>query len=671
MFFNSFLGKNWLKILIFLILLASLAFIFARKIELSAVDLGRHLENGRLVFVDSSILFNNYYSYTEANFRFINHHWLSGLIFYGVYLIGGFSLLSIFNILLISAVFLLFFQLAQKRSNFYLTAIFSIPVILLLGERVEVRPEIFSYLLLALLWKLADNKRIKFYYTALLTFLIFVFWANLHIYFFIGLAFLAFRILEKIILIWRDCDNSFIEKIKFIFNKLRGDLIVMALALLGALLSPNHWYSLMYPLNIFKNYGYQVAENKSIFFLEKLFLNYNFLIFKIVLVLLIIGFLWNLYIKKLRLRSDSLFSLFIAALALFASRNLALFALVSLVLINDFWYQVFLYLQRKNDWVVREVRKLKYFIILISFFGAVILFISLLIIQNKTELINSKTFGLGLSSNSLRVFDFFLENNLNGPIFNNYDSGSAIIFGLSSREQVFIDNRPEAYSVDFLKNVYVPMQENEVDWQLNLDNYDFKTIIFSHTDSTPWARSFLNYILFNDDWSLIYFDENFVLLVKKEQTDSGDIKVIQSPEEFRGRMDVLLKKADLQSQMRLASLAVTYGDWQLAENIYLEAMEKYPKYNKLNLLLAYLYSNLSNPSYLHRSIFYFNKALSSQPSLPGVYNDMALVYWRLEDYKEAESFWKKSLNKNRADENALYYLEQIKDLKREGLLPVD
>jgi hypothetical protein len=448
-------------------------------------------------------------------------------------------------------------------------------------------------------------------------------------------------------------------------------LITISIALLGALVSPNHWQSLLYPLNIFKNYGYQVAENKSIFFLEKLFLNHNFLIFKIFLALFVIGFLWNLYIKKLRLRSDSLFSLFIAALALLASRNLALFALVSLVLISDYWHQLFLYLQRKSNWIIKEVVNLKYGIIFISLLGAVILFVFLLSVQNKTETINGKSFGLGLSPSSLSVFDFFLKNNLNGPIFNNYDSGSAIIFGLSSQEKVFIDNRPEAYSVDFLQNVYVPMQEDELEWEFYLDKYNFETIIFSHADSTPWAGSFLSYILFNDDWFLIYFDEYFLLLVKKEKMLSYNIAAIQSSEEFRVNMDLLLKEANLQSQIKLANLALKYRDWQLAENIYLQAMKKYPKYNKLNLLLAHLYSNLQDSSYLYRSIFYFNKALSNQPSLPGVYNDLALVYWRLGNYREAENFWLKSLNKNRADQSALYYLQQIKDFKKEGLLPVD
>ena len=65
-------------------LLILVGIIFAQKIELSSVDLGRHLENGRLVFENTDVLFKNFYSYTEPEAEFINHHWLGGVIFYFV-----------------------------------------------------------------------------------------------------------------------------------------------------------------------------------------------------------------------------------------------------------------------------------------------------------------------------------------------------------------------------------------------------------------------------------------------------------------------------------------------------------------------------------------------------------------------------------------------------------
>ena len=89
-----------LKSFILLGLVALVVIIFSQQIDFSVIDLGRHLENGKIVWQNPQILFQNFYSYTEPNFPFINHHWLSGVIFYKLYTLGGFSLLSIFNILI-------------------------------------------------------------------------------------------------------------------------------------------------------------------------------------------------------------------------------------------------------------------------------------------------------------------------------------------------------------------------------------------------------------------------------------------------------------------------------------------------------------------------------------------------------------------------------------------
>jgi hypothetical protein len=80
-------------------------FLLARPINLMVADLGRHLQNGRVLVsaleqsdhaLTGAILHTNFYSATQANFPFINHHWGSGVILYGVFLFGGFSLLSVF-----------------------------------------------------------------------------------------------------------------------------------------------------------------------------------------------------------------------------------------------------------------------------------------------------------------------------------------------------------------------------------------------------------------------------------------------------------------------------------------------------------------------------------------------------------------------------------------------
>jgi hypothetical protein len=66
----------------------------ARLIDLSTADLGRHLANGRWVLENHDVLYTNFYSDTHPHAPFVNHHWLSGLIFYGVHFLSGFMGLS-------------------------------------------------------------------------------------------------------------------------------------------------------------------------------------------------------------------------------------------------------------------------------------------------------------------------------------------------------------------------------------------------------------------------------------------------------------------------------------------------------------------------------------------------------------------------------------------------
>ena len=42
--------------------------------------------------------------------------------------------------------------------------------------------------------------------------------------------------------------------------------------------------------------------------------------------------------------------------------------------------------------------------------------------------------------------------------------------------------------------------------------YGFKTIIFSHTDQTPWAKAFLVNIVKNPDWQTVYIDDFIIVL---------------------------------------------------------------------------------------------------------------------------------------------------------------
>jgi tetratricopeptide (TPR) repeat protein len=662
------------KVIILVGLVSLLAIVFLQKISFVNIDLGRHLENGKIVWENPKVLTQNFYSYTEPDFAFINHHWLSGVVFYLVYLLGGFKLLTIFNTLIAIIIFLLAFNFTQKKSNFYLSAIIAIPVIFLFSERVEIRPEIFSYLFIILSLILIDRTdkdkkwRRLFWFAPL-----FLLWVNSHIYFFIGLALLGLKLTAEFISAFIKNTGSFKDRFKMAWLPTKPWAISFFASFLICLFNPNTWRGLLYPFNIFKNYGYQIVENKSIFFLEHLVINSNFAIFKILLAVLVLSWiLYFLFSKRLRLFELFVSCLFIG-LALFASRNLAIFGLISLMFIPANLSNSFKYL--KNTLlakfpVILENLKLS----LVLLIGATIIGsgIYLLIDGHSYNKIIKNPSGLGLNDDKLDSINFFKENNLGGPIFNNYDIGSALIFGLFPQEKVFVDNRPEAYSNGFFTETYIPMQEDTAKWEKVNDLYKFKTIYFSYTDGTPWAQQFLGRILNDKNWSLVYFNRSTVILLNNKLNDETTIKKLKIDDiSFRDRLRLLAANSTLKDRISLASLAERSGDLLLSEEIYKGILIDYPDYGYVLASLGSVCSESNDQYELDNALDYFNKALKNGYRLPTVYNQIGLIDWRLGEYQKAEDSWRSALKLEKKNSSALYYLNQIKELRSEGKLPLE
>jgi hypothetical protein len=478
-------------------------------------DLGRHLQNGRVLVsaleqsdhaLTGAILHTNFYSATQANFPFINHHWGSGVILYGVFLFGGFSLLSVFFIVLSLLTFLLFFTVARKGSNFYIAALCSVWLIPLLADRTEIRPELFSYFFCAvffyLLWSytkgLLKNNKILF----LLPLLQLV-WANLHIYFFLGFAIIGAFWVEALATQPQD--------------KKRVQLLsaIGALCLGAGALTPFGLAGLLYPLGIFKNYGYSVLENQSVFTIIKQGLVYsNIVIFCITAVIILLGFA-VLVLRRPRtfLTAEVLLAIMVVLAGVTAVRNLALlgfFGVALLPLLTVRLKEVFFpRLRLSGRWVWG--------------LGCAVMLLTAFV--NRTRLVvHSGNFGVGLPAGALSAADFMQSNAVRGPLFNNFDSGGYLIWSLYPKTKVFVDNRPEAYPAAFFTDTYIPMQLDESMWKKELEVNKFNTIFFSLSESTPWGQRFLVDRVQDPEWAPVFLDTSALIFLRRTPENTAVIK---------------------------------------------------------------------------------------------------------------------------------------------------
>lgn len=511
--------------IVFIFLFSWYGLFLAHKIDLSAADLGRHLRNGQILVenfsLDSPVLKTNFYSYTEPDYPTINHHWLSGVIFFLVFSLTGLVGLHLFFIGLSFLAFWLFFRVAREEAGLGLAVILSLLIIPLIAERTEVRPEVFSYLFSGIFLNILWQWRKGFLKSKwLLTLPILeIFWVNLHIYFILGPILIGVFLFESLIISER---KKFFPKLGLIFFS-----VVSA-----ALVNPSGLRGIFDPLTIFQNYGYRLLENQSVWFLEKLgfIINPNFLLFKIVFLVLILSFLAVLKIDR---RKISLVNLCLAlgfGLAGFlAIRNFTIFGFFSLPLIAA------------NLKVIKEgnffPERIRLDFLSLSFRSLLVILGStmvVLLIFNHSPRIAVPPLGLEVLAGNSSAADFFQEQNLRGPIFNNYDIGGYLIFYLFSQERVFVDNRPEAYSADFFQKIYIPLQEDENKWKEGEEKYGFNAIFFSPRDATPWGQEFLVKRIKDPSWAVVYFDSYGIIFIKRNELNQNVIGQYEIPKEVLG-----------------------------------------------------------------------------------------------------------------------------------------
>ncbi|MBI4224767.1 MAG: hypothetical protein HY617_00390 [Candidatus Sungbacteria bacterium] len=472
------------------------------KINLVTADLGRHLKNGEVFMQTGHMVTTNFYSYTNPDFPTLNHHWGSGVLFYLISYVGDFSGLELFFIAISMAALAIFLAVAAQEVGLGAAALFAIPIIPLLAERTEVRPEaltsLFTALFFWILWRFwRDEKKLKSLWFLPVLMLL---WVNTHIYFFLGFAIIGTFLIEY--LLTRQ------------WTRLKRLTYVFGATLLVSLLNPFGMSGVLAPFTIFKNYGYDLVENKSVFFLERMMMrNPNFLIFKIVFGLLIIGFIVAA-VKQYKLRKTEfpfnflLLGAGFSAMAWFAVRNFALFGLVALPLMAYAFSAIFS-IERKN---AAERTRQKIAAVVLAF---------LLLVTLSGDWAQYFPYwresGLGIESGNAAAADFLNTEKIQGPVFNNYDIGGYLIYYLYPREKVFVDNRPEAYPAAFFKEIYIPMQEDEAHWKEAEQRYHFNAIIFSYHDATPWAQKFLIARVQDTSWIPVFADQQVLILLKQNE----------------------------------------------------------------------------------------------------------------------------------------------------------
>ncbi|MEW6610361.1 MAG: hypothetical protein AB1352_01880 [Patescibacteria group bacterium] len=488
--------------------------VLSHSINLVTADLGRHIKNGELFFTLKAPLTTNHYSYTYPEFPVTNHHWGSGVLFFIAWDMGGFTGVHLFFIALSISTLLLFFSLAIKQGGALMASLSALLIVPLLSERIEVRPEVFSYffagIFFLLLWKYQQGKLRAS--TLLLLPLLEIAWVNTHIYFFFGWVILGCFALEAA------AGAPLLRSTQF-----KRLLMVIILTLGAAFLNPYGAAVVFQPFTILQNYGYRLAENQPVWFIEKLITDPNFLYFKIIFGILVASFLL-VAVKKTREipAAPTLLAIAVSVMAWLQIRNFVLFGFFALPLIAAniglVWPSC------KTKWINWQ-------------YGAALAAMAIMGVAVVSNVLpppfpSLRQRGISLAEGNKNAAAFMVQNGIVGPMFNNYDIGGYLIYYLFPHEKVFVDNRPEAYAVSFFQEVYVPMQEDDRVWQRVLAQYQFNVIVFSYHDATPWGQRFIIARVKDREWAPVYVDSQVLILLRRNDVNAPIIRQFEIPQEY-------------------------------------------------------------------------------------------------------------------------------------------
>ena len=472
----------------------------------------------------------NLFSFTEPDFPFTNHHWLSEVIFYGIYGWFGFTGLILLKVVFVLAAFLLLFFVAKKYATFWPIVISFLFSIFIFIERTEVRPEIFSFAILAFflfgLFKAKHEQNYKYLWFLPIAQL---FWVNLHIYFFIGPVLMLSFLVDQLINLKNKQVNRSLSQFDgeesgarkrpihlFVDLSIRRTLTVLCLVFIVTIFNPNGIQGVLLPFNILKEYGYSIVENQTLAFLANFF-GFKLTIFIFKLSVAVVVILSVINFRKTRQR---IFEVLILIFSIYAGfkmlRNLPLYALISFPVLAILLTGVF---SQGSTFFKTQGRTLKTSWLNRSCLLVVAMFIIFMIFWVSgggyyKAIRSAKVFGFSVPGELEKAVNFVKENKMEGNMFNNFDIGGYLIWKLYPDYKLFVDNRPEAYSVKFFSEIYKPMQENKEKWKEFSEKYGINFVFFGHTDATPWGQAFLKSIVRDSDWKVVFINNSAIILVK-------------------------------------------------------------------------------------------------------------------------------------------------------------
>ena len=491
--------------------LAGVALVYSFLAGLATVgdpDFGWQLARGRWIAQHHQVFSSDVLSYTIRGADAI-YPPLGGLILYGIYVLGGYQLLSWVCAVACAGIV----ALLLRRGNAVSAAI-AILVVPFIALRTVPRAELFAIVIFAtfvsVLWQHYETGRAPLWLLPLLM----AVWVNVHFSFFSGFGLLAAFVVVEL-LEWPFGSDRRLQSIRRLKREIPWFLATAAATI------ANPWGWRIYKettqyteaaLGIDVNEWAPLHWNWTNPFISFSLRNTNDLahVIFVIVVLAVVVALWQRRLGAAFLLLAALFEV---------TRHLRYMALSSCLLVVVAGAVLFAALPFVRSRITSPRTRL----ILAS--ATIVIFVSIAIVRAADVVTNYhylaeptlSTFGGGLSTRfPLRAAEFIQDQNLPGEVFNTYNEGGFTLWQLGPQRRDYVDGREIPFGAAFLKHE-ADLRRTPLDsetWRHEADRYGINTIIF------PLALDEISLERVNDDchskqWRPVYLDEVAIVLVRR------------------------------------------------------------------------------------------------------------------------------------------------------------
>ena len=494
--------------------------------EQAEVDLHWHLATGESILRGAGVPRVDDLTYTSAGRPWIDLHWLFQVALAAAYRSAGWIGIDLLKIGCVAGAFLLALRTARRRGvSFSILAPLALVAVLASQERFAPRPEVVSFLLLAALLAILEERRRHPRLLLILPVLLAI-WANAHALYVVGLAVLVLTAAGDYIESRRAAAQAPAGLDSAAAVRLAGIAFVSLAATAATPFGLRGW-TLPWRL-LFERIASDNVYSRHIAEFQAPFGGYGPTTSIAAFALLSAVAIAAVAIGRRVVRPAEALSLgALFVLALLARRNIPLFALASLPLAGPPIQAAMADLARRlPGWGGEPGARIHR----LSSAGAALVVLASLFLLADTWSNRfyerdgtQRYFGTGAAPGFYPegAADFVLARKPAGEVIHDMTMGGFLAWRWRPARRTFIDGRLEVHD-ESLFRAYLGLQNDPALFEETARRLGARTVLWSHRHS-PEAAGLLRYLADSPDWRLVYVDLAACVFMREPEGTPADV----------------------------------------------------------------------------------------------------------------------------------------------------